>query len=136
MKLQNLADKLLLHTVSYEKGLSKDVSGGYVSDLLSDVLANCAEGSVWITLQKHTNIVAVASLKNLAGIIIVGGRELEEEVLKQAEAKEVTIMTSPMSAFETAGMIYELLNETTGPAKVAERIQGRPTHSHMPLSMR
>lgn len=114
MKLQNLADKLLLHAVSYDKGLNKDVSGGYVSDLLSDVLANCSEGSVWITLQKHTNIVAVASLKNLAGIIIVGGRELEEEVLKQAEAKEVTIMTTPMSAFETAGMIYQLLNENKG----------------------
>ena len=114
MKLQNLADELLLKTLSHDKGLSKDVSGGYVSDLLSDALANCAEDSVWITLQKHTNIVAVASLKNLAGIIIVGGRELEEDVLKQAEAKEVTIMTTPMSAFETAGKIYRLLNEDKG----------------------
>jgi len=114
MKLQNLADKLFLKTLACDKGLSKDVSGGYVSDLLSDVLANCVEGSIWITMQKHTNIVAVASLKNLAGIIIIGERELEEEVLKQAEAKEVTIMTSPMSAFETAGMIYQLLNENNG----------------------
>jgi predicted transcriptional regulator len=111
MKLRELADKLYLHTLSYDKGLDKAVSGGYVSDLLSDVLANCSEGNVWITLQKHTNIVAVASLKNLAGIIIVGGRELEGDVLKQAEAKEVTIMTTPMSAYETAGMIYQLLNE-------------------------
>jgi len=114
MKLHNLADKLFLQTVSCDKGLNKDVSGGYVSDLLSDVLANCAEGNVWITLQKHTNIVAVASLKNLAGIIIVGARELEEDALKQAEAKEVTIMTTPMSAFETAGMIYQLLHESKG----------------------
>ena len=54
--------------------MERTVEGGYVSDLLSDVIAGAQEGDLWVDLQIHQNIVAVAVLKDLAGILIVGGR--------------------------------------------------------------
>lgn len=111
MKLAELAEKLPLQILSYKEDLRRDVSGGYVSDMLSDVLANSAENNIWITLQTHANIVAVASLKNLAGIIIVNDRRPDEETLAKASAEKTTIMTTRLSAFEAAGMLFQLLRK-------------------------
>ena len=111
MKLGDLAGKLSLKILTYKEELDRDVSGGYVSDMLSDVLANSRAGDIWVTFQTHTNIVAVANLKNLAGIIIVNNRQPDEETLNKAVTEKVTLMTTHMSTFETAGRIYQLLEE-------------------------
>ncbi len=109
MKLSDIVNKLSLDVKTYKDGLQHAVTGAYVSDLLSDVMANSKEGHIWITLQAHINIVAVASMKDLAGIIIIGGRQVPEEVLKKADEEEITVMTTPLSAFEIAGRLYQLL---------------------------
>ncbi len=109
MILANLVDDLSLEVKSYKDGLQNNIKGAYVSDLLSDVIGNSKDGDIWITLQTHLNIVAVAGLKNLAGIIIIGGRPVQDEILQKADAKNVTIVTTPLSAFETAGRLYKLL---------------------------
>jgi len=109
VKLDNLVKELPLEVKACNECLQKDITGAYVSDLLSDVMANSQDGNIWITLQTHMNIVAVAGLKNLAGIIIVGGRQPEEEIIRKAEEEKVAIMTTPMPAFEAAGKIYQML---------------------------
>lgn len=80
-----------------------------MSDLLSDVIANSKEGDIWVTLQTHPNTIAVASLKNLSGIVIVNGRQPEEETLKKAETDGITVMVSRPPAFEIAGRLYPLI---------------------------
>lgn len=57
------------------------------------------------------NIVAVASLKSLGGIIVVGNRKPDKETIKKAESENIMIMTTPMPAFEVAGRIYQMLNQ-------------------------
>jgi hypothetical protein len=109
MKLNNLVNELSLEVKTFKDGLHNEIAGAYVSDLLSDVMGNSKKGDVWVTLQTHLNIVAVAGHAGLAGIIIVGGRQLQEAVLQKAEAENITIMSTPLSAFETAGKLYQLL---------------------------
>ena len=109
MKLDDLVKELQFEVKTCKECLEKDITGAYVSDLLSDVMANSRDGNVWITLQTHMNIVAVAGLKNLAGIIIVGGRRVEDEIIKKAEEENVAIMTTLMPTFEVAGKIYQML---------------------------
>jgi hypothetical protein len=87
--------------------LDREVSGGYVSDLLSDVLAHADEGVLWVTLHIHQNIVAVAAHKDLAGIILVQGRDPEKETVIKAEEEGIPIMVSDLSAFELVGRLYE-----------------------------
>ena len=67
MKISEIVNRLNLKVVAGADGLGAEVTGGYVSDLLSDVIGHAAEGNIWITLQTHQNIVAVASLKEVAG---------------------------------------------------------------------
>ena len=65
MTLKKIVEELNLKIVSGEDKLDRDVSRGYVSDLMSDVIANARAGDIWITLQIHLNIVAVAVSKIL-----------------------------------------------------------------------
>ena len=108
MKLTELIQKLNLSVRSAKAGLDREVTGGYASDLLSDVIANGKEGDIWITLQIHHNIVAVASMKDLAGIILVNGREPEQETIEKAEAENLVIMVTEMPTFELVGRLYSL----------------------------
>ena len=108
MKLTELIQKLNLSVRSAKGSLEREVTGGYASDLLSDVLANSKEGNLWITLQIHQNIVGVASMKDLAGIILVNSREPESETLEKAETEKVPIMVTEMPTFELIGMLYSL----------------------------
>ena len=108
MKLYELANKLELNIRTAADNLEADVTQGYASDLMSDVMANASEGALWITLQIHQNIVAVAVMKSLSAIILVNSREPEEETARKAEAEKIPIMISSLPAFELVGRMYEL----------------------------
>ena len=108
MKLQEIIDSLSLKVETTSADLDKEVSGAYVSDMMSDVMGNAKDGFLWITIQVHLNIIAVASLKNLSGIILVNSRVPAEDTLKKAIAENIPIMTTPLSAFDLVGMLYGL----------------------------
>ena len=87
--------------------LGEEVTGGYTGDLLSDVIAHSRKGNIWVTIQTHPNIVAVAAMKELAGIILAGGREPDSDTLQKAEEEEIPVLVSPLFAFELAGKLYQ-----------------------------
>jgi hypothetical protein len=84
------------------------VLGGYASDLLSDVMANSCEGDIWVTMQRHVNIVAVAHLKGLAGIVIVNGRQPEADTLRRATEEHIPLISTTLQAFDVAGILHGL----------------------------
>ena len=108
MKLKEVVENLGLEIRCGADRLEKEVTGGYASDLLSDVMANTRAGELWVTLQVHQNIVAVASLNDLAGIILVNSREPEDVTLRKAEEEGVVLMVSPLSTFEVAGRLFQM----------------------------
>jgi hypothetical protein len=107
VKLTELIQKLNLG-VRARGNPEREVTGGYASDLLSDVIAHGEEGNLWVTLQIHENIVAVASMKDIAGIVLVNGREPELETIRKAEEEKIAIMVTEMSTFELVGRLYNL----------------------------
>jgi serine kinase of HPr protein (carbohydrate metabolism regulator) len=109
MKLQEIIDKLQLRILVGQDRLDTEVTGGYTSDLLSDVMANSKAKNLWITLQTHENIVAVAKLKDLAGIIIINNRQPEEAALQRARDEQVTLLASRETAFSLTGKLYGLI---------------------------
>lgn len=86
----------------------REVSGAYCSDLLSDVMGGARPGEVWVTVQSHLNVVAVAALKELAAVVICGGRSVEDSILKKASEEGVAILLAKQSAFEVCGRLWEL----------------------------
>ncbi len=108
MTLREIADKLALEVKAGDGSLSNEVRGGYASDLLSDVIANAREGDLWMTLQTHQNTVAVASMKDLAGIVFVNGREPEADTVEKAGEQNLPLLVSALPAFELIGRLYNL----------------------------
>ncbi len=83
-------------------------TGAYISDLLSDVMAHARPGAIWITIQTHQNVIAVAALLNLAAVILAAGHKPDEETLAKAKAEGVAIYAAEDSGFILAGKLYEL----------------------------
>ncbi len=111
MKIDDIINKLDLEVISGHAGLSNEITGGYVSDLLSDVMGNATKGMVWVTLQTHQNIVAVASLKDLAGIILVKNLLPDSETINKSNIENIPVMTTASDTFITAGRLYDLLKK-------------------------
>jgi hypothetical protein len=107
MKLSDLVKEFGLEVKAGSGHLEQEVTGGYVSDLLSDVLAHAEDGVVWVTLHIHQNIVAVASHKGLSGIILVQGRQPEKDTIAKAEEENIPILVSSLPAFELVGRLYK-----------------------------
>jgi hypothetical protein len=116
MTLQDLVGNMKLEVKSGKSRLDTEVRRGYVSDLMSDVIANTAKGDLWITLQVHINIVAVASMKELSGIILINGHEPEKATLEKAQSENIPLFVSDLPAFEVVGRLYQLGISGTGDA--------------------
>ena len=108
MNVKEMVEKLGLEVKSGAGHLDREVQGGYASDLMSDVMANSRPGDIWVTLQIHQNIVAVASLKELAAIVIVQGRQPEKEAVEKAEREGIPILVSPLHTYELVGRLYQM----------------------------
>jgi len=110
MNLKQMADAVGLENLTPEvsAGASKDVMGGYCSDLLSDVLAHAPHGGVLVTIQVHMNVVAVAVHAELAAVIFASGRTPDEEVRQTAVKEGVALYRSSQCAFDLAGRLYAL----------------------------
>lgn len=110
MKVSELVKKLDLKILGGEKGLERQITGGYTSDLLSDVMGHAGAGQTWITLQTHKNVMAIASLKELAAVILVKGYQPEADMLAQSNIEEIPVLGTTDEAFEISGKTYKLLN--------------------------
>ncbi len=80
------------------------VKGVYCGDLLSWVMSKAKAGNVWITIQSHINVIAVASLVGISAVVIVEGSEVELGVLEKAEEEEIAIFTTDRPAYEIASL--------------------------------
>lgn len=109
MTVKEIVEKLNLKVFSGAEGLENEVKGGYASDLLSDVMGFAKEGQLWITLQTHRNVMGIASLKDLAAIILVKGFVPDEDAVAASESEGIPILGSDMQAFELSGKLYEIL---------------------------
>jgi serine kinase of HPr protein (carbohydrate metabolism regulator) len=108
MNLKELVERLDLRVYSGRDELARDIVGGYAGDLLSDVIAHGRKDQVWVTIQVHPNVVAVAVLKELAAIVLANGREPASETIARAQKERVPILGTTLTAFEFAGRFHGL----------------------------
>lgn len=109
MKTKDIQKKMKFKVVSGKEFLEKDVKGGYVGDLLSDILAGSKEGDLWLTVQVHPNIIAVSAMKGHSAILITSSKKVDEETIEKAKEEKVVILSTEMNSFEAAGKIFQLL---------------------------
>ncbi len=108
MTIAEVAQALSLSVRAAEEKLENDVTGGYASDLLSCVMAKARQGNVWVTLQAHVNIVAVAALLQLSGVIVTEGMIPDTATLEKANAEGVPILTTQSTTFTVVTQLAQL----------------------------
>lgn len=107
MLLKTIADNLSLKPRT-DAAAEIEVTAGYASDLLSDVLARAKAGTLWVTNHKHQNIVGVAVMLNLAGVVITGGLDPDEKTLEKAIEEKIPLYTTDATMFDVVGRLHEL----------------------------
>ena len=100
MTVAEMIDSLELTPLHVEDDGKAPVSGVYCGDLLSDVLAQAQPDSVWFTVQGHTNVIAVAALRDLACVVVVNGIAPDPQAVAKARSQGVSLCGSACNAAE------------------------------------
>lgn len=109
MNLQEIIDTLELTPLTNAHDyVSIDPSCGYSSDLLSCVMAGAPKKSVWITLQAHGNIIAVATLLDLSAVIITEGAQPDQTTIDKANEENVILLSSAKPTYYIIGKLWEM----------------------------
>lgn len=108
MTVGEIAERAELEVKAGADYLDTEVTGGYAGDLISTVMAGAKSGNIWITWHVHPNTVAAAVVVKLAAIVLVCGREPEQETVERAEQEGIVILGSSMPAFEIIGKLHGL----------------------------
>jgi hypothetical protein len=109
MRLAEIIDRLSLVVLTPDSDIDTEVTGGYCGDLLSHALSKATPGDLWITIQHHANVVAVAQVAGLAAILIVDGRLPSEETLARAKDGGIILLGTSENTFAVAGRLHTLL---------------------------
>ena len=105
VKLQPLIAALQAEPLT--DNLPEALTGCYISDLLSDVLAHAEPGMLWVTIQTHRNVIAVAATKDITTVLFTCGRKPEPEIIEEAEQEGIALLTTTLTTYETAGKLWE-----------------------------
>lgn len=108
MKIEDVIDGIPHTLIAGQEFLDREVKTGYCSDLLSRVMAKGPKNGLWITVQTHINIIAVATLLEISCIIIPENISIEANTVEKAKEENVVIISSPLSAYELAGRLYDM----------------------------
>ena len=114
MTVDRLVKELGLGILTAGINLDRAVRSGYVSDLLSDVIANIEEDAVWITIQRHINILGVAKLKDVAAIIVPRSLQVEQAGVEKATEQDIALLSAQQGAFDLCGLVYNALKRDRG----------------------
>lgn len=109
MNLQEIIHSLDLKLLTEPKDFETIFPGaGYTSDLLSCVMAGAPRGGIWVTLQAHLNIIAVAALLDLCAVIVTEGAEPDPATVDRANQEGITLLSTTEKSFSVVGRLWEL----------------------------
>ena len=100
MTIKELIPLIEAKELTKEADLNKEVLCGYTCDLLSWVMGHGQEGMAWVTVQTHMNVIAVASLMEMAAVIIPEGIQMEQPSLDKAKDEGITVVQTKLTAYE------------------------------------
>ncbi len=107
MKIKQLVGHKDFKLISKTDDLERGISGIECCDLLSWVMANGKEDEAWVTVQIHSNIVAVATLLDFSCIIVPENIEVGADVLEKASEEGVAMFSTSLDAYGIFKVMHE-----------------------------
>lgn len=99
MKINELV-KNLNASVVYCEDAEREVIGGYCGDFLSVVMGKAPADSGWFTIMNNQNVAAVASLTDVAVIILCEGVKPDDLLRSKAESVGLNLIITDLSVFD------------------------------------
>lgn len=112
MKVCDMMRALKLRCLTGNIGLDNHIACGYIGDLLSWVMARAQSECVWITVQGHVNIIAVAILREISAIIFCEGATPTEETIQKALNEGIPLFCSDKNSYELAVLLNKYLERS------------------------
>lgn len=110
MTVRQLIDSRIFEVVNEGNETGQEISKPFCCDLLSIAMGHAPADSVWVTVMGNMNTLAVASLAEVACIILAEGVCLDETALKKAREQEITVLATEEPVFEAAQKVWEMLH--------------------------
>ncbi|MBR2614479.1 MAG: hypothetical protein IKC71_02645 [Clostridia bacterium] len=108
MTVNQLAELLNANKLNIANG-EKEVATGYAGDLLSFVMGRAPEDSAWFTIMTNVNILAVATLTDVAVVVVCEGATVDESIIEKAKQQEINLIKTEYDVFNA---IKRYLDET------------------------
>jgi predicted transcriptional regulator len=105
MKLQEIINKTSLTPLTNIE--DKEVTGVFISDMLSDVMSSANAGNIWLTVQTHKNIVSAANLIDISAVVVINGKKVPDDTIELANRFHVNILSSPLTSFALASILID-----------------------------
>jgi len=106
MTVEKIASDFNMEIMAGQGGLGNEITGIYCCDLLSFAMSKAPESSAWITVMNNVNVVAVASLTDVACIIMAEGAMPDSNAIDKANEHGIPILTTKEAAFHIGRHIY------------------------------
>lgn len=106
MELKRIAELLNAEILVSVDDMNRDIDMIHASDLISQVLATCCRGALWLTGLLDPQIINTAELFDLAGVVFIGNRRPSPDILELATEERIPILLTPLTMYEACGILY------------------------------
>ncbi len=107
LQLKEVIELLNAHVLTDHHDPDREINSIHASDLISEVLASCSRGALWLTGLLDSQIINTAELFDLSGVVFVGNRVPNEEIISAANEEGIPIMVTRLTMFETCGLLFQ-----------------------------
>ncbi len=106
MRISELVEKTGVKSLN--KWEDADVSGVYVSDMVSDIITGAQSGNMLVTLQTHKNLIAAANLVDVGMVVFAHDKVPPDDVIELADRAGVPLFTSADHTWAYCVKLFEL----------------------------
>lgn len=109
MKVKELMNIEGIQCINKLDTFDQEIENVYIGDLLSWVMGHIEENSIWLTVQNHLNVIAVAHLHEIPAIVFVEGAFPLEETIDKANEQNIPLFVYDGTSYELAMILHGLL---------------------------
>ncbi|MBE6013845.1 MAG: hypothetical protein E7241_00560 [Lachnospiraceae bacterium] len=110
MTVNDLINADIFKTIKVGTSPEREITKPFNCDLLSIAMSKAPSDCAWITVMGNVNTLAVATLADVACIILAEGVLLDEAGAAKLESTDITVFSTDMPVFEASLAVNNLLN--------------------------
>ena len=106
MLIKQIKEILQCRSLTDETLLDREIEYCFGADLMSDVLRYARTGSLLLTGITNNQVLQVAEIMDLKGVVFVRGKEPDKEVITQANQRKLPLLATENLMFDSCGILY------------------------------